>query len=110
MKSIDYRFATWEKIQRRLDGLRGVVYEALLRHGPCTTRELAERSGLSILTVRPRVTELIQAGVATLADGDAPGNEGIYRALSEAEARALFARRRAEAVGTPVQAEFPLIA
>ena len=108
MNAVDYRNATWELIQGRLAGLRLTTYQALLRHGPCTTRELAERSGMSILTVRPRVTELIDLGWAALADEDAPGNEGIYRATAVEEARATFERRRAEAVGTRVQAEFPL--
>ena len=108
MQPIDYRNATWADVRGRVTRLRQAVYEALLAHGPCTTRELAHAAGLDLLTVRPRVTELIDLGWAELADEDAPGHEGIYRALSESDARQLFACRRAEAIGTRVQTELSL--
>jgi DNA-binding MarR family transcriptional regulator len=98
MKPVDYRDETWESLQDRLRGLRGEVLAALKAHGPCTTRDLARRSGIDILTVRPRVTELLQLGWAVCTAGE--GGEGIYRAASYAEARRTFeteARRARDA-------------
>jgi len=81
MKPVDYRNAIWQDIQDRLSGLRETVYEAWQQHGPCTTEELAERSGISILTLRPRTTELYQLGFVVLAD-QRDGHSGTYRAAS----------------------------
>ncbi len=108
MKPVDYRNETWAAMHGRVVGLRLTVYEALLRVGPCTTRQLASKSGVDILTVRPRITELFQIGWVELVDEDAGGNEGEYRALSEDAAKSVFEKRRAAAVGTRVQAELPL--
>ncbi len=105
MTPVDYRNETFEGIRARVSHLRLAVYQELQSMGPSTTRELARKSGMDILTVRPRVTELIDLGWVVLAT-DRPGNEGIYRALSEVEARALFAQRRAAA--GPVQTELAL--
>jgi len=106
--TIDYRNDTWADVQPRVRGLQLAVYEALLRSGPCTTRELARRSGIDILTVRPRVTELCQLEWIALVDDDAGGHEGTYRALTLDEAKARFERRKAQALGRPVQAEMAL--
>lgn len=95
MTPIDYKLETWESLQDRLRGLRGRVLSALAKHGPCTTRELARRAGMDILTVRPRVTELLQLGWAVCTDGE--GGEGIYRAASYAEARRMFETEAARA-------------
>jgi predicted transcriptional regulator len=88
MKAIDYRNTTWDEIQGRLKGERNAVYHGLRAHGPCTTRQLAEALGRDILTVRPRVTELLQLGV-----GDEPGHEGIYRAVPLWQAMHRFTER-----------------
>ena len=109
MKPVDYRNDSWSDLQARVAGLRLTVYEALLQHGPCTTRELARRSGVDILTVRPRVTELFQLGWVVVVDAAAVGHEGAYRALTEAEARQVFDQRRRDAVGTRVQGELALL-
>lgn len=93
MNPIDYRQETWESLQGRLAGLRGRVLAALRLHGPCTTRELSAKSGMDILTVRPRVTELVQLGWAHCSDE--PGREGIYQAASYTEARRHFEREAA---------------
>lgn len=97
MRSIDYRNATWASLQDDLAGRRLAVYAELARLGPCTTRELAERSGMDILTVRPRVTELLQLGFA-VEEPEAEGSkrEGRYRALSIDEALTIFQARQAE--------------
>lgn len=91
MKPIDYRNTTWDEIQGRLVGERQAIYDGLKQHGPCTTRQLAASLGRDILTVRPRVTELVQLGFA--ACGDEPGHEGIYRAFPVWHAMRAFQER-----------------
>jgi len=66
-----------------LTGCRRTVFEALLAGEPCTTRELADRIGMSLLTVRPRVTELLQSGLVVLAGKR--GHQGVYRGVRESE-------------------------
>lgn len=97
MKPIDYRNATFQDILRQVIHLRLSVWDALAHYGPCTTRELAKECGLDLLTVRPRVTELVQLGFAECVNEDKAGHEGIYKALTTAEAEALFDRRKLEA-------------
>lgn len=82
MKSADFRDATFAELQPRLSGLRKAVWHAWINHGPGTTREVATRSAIDILTFRPRSTELLQMGAITIDDArdDAPKGEGIYRA------------------------------
>ena len=60
-------------------------------HGPCTTRQLAEKSAIDILNVRPRTTDLVQIGLVEMIGG---GQEGIYRARSQAEWEAWAAAQR----------------
>lgn len=97
MSPIDLRNATFRDITARLVNLRASIYEALIDHGPCTTRQLARDCGIDLLTVRPRVTELYQLGLAVLVESD--HHEGIYRALTLAEAEAAFDARQAELSG-----------
>lgn len=94
MKPTDYRNATFADLQRQLVHLRLAAWEALAHHGPCTTRELADASGMCLLTVRPRVTELVQMGFAECVNDDQGGHEGRYRALTLAEAEVLFTQRK----------------
>lgn len=102
------RDLNWTELQSRVSGLRATVHEALRMHGPCTTRQLAARAGLDILTVRPRVTELCQLGFAAevslspYASGLSPA-EGIYRAHTFAEAAQIHATEQAIARGEGVQ-------
>lgn len=51
---------------------------------PLTTDAIAQRAGLPLLTVRPRVTELCQVGLAEFVDRD--GHHGRYRAVNLREA------------------------
>lgn len=108
MQPIQIRDLNWQQLQERVSGLRQTVHEALRMHGPCTTRQLAAKAGLDILTVRPRVTELCQLGFASEvsltphASGLSPA-EGIYRAHTFAEAAAHHAREQAIARGEGVQ-------
>jgi predicted transcriptional regulator len=97
MRPIDYRNETWEDVRNRVDALRGIVFAALEMHGPCTTRELSIRARMDILTVRPRVTELCQLGLAELANPESGGHEGIYRAVSMTVARMRFEQLKADA-------------
>jgi transcription initiation factor IIE alpha subunit len=59
------------------------VWQALQVHGPCTTRQLAERCGISILSVRPRVCELVELRMVDMVGREK--REGVYRALSGLE-------------------------
>lgn len=93
MKPIDYRTETWESVQARLNEDRMAVYEGLRRHGPCTTRELAAAMEWDAFSVRPRVTELFQLGLAELADTERR-REGTYRALPMLSARNRFEERK----------------
>lgn len=93
MNATEIRDLNWHDIQAQVTGLRASVHAALLRHGPCTTRQLAEASGLSILTVRPRVTELSELGFALCTGRE--GKEGVYRAYTPDEAEALHQEREA---------------
>jgi len=62
---------------------------------PLTTRELARAMARSEPTsIRPRVTELCQMGLARCVGRR--GGEGIYEAVSLTEAKADFEARRAE--------------
>jgi hypothetical protein len=91
MVPIDYRNATFSDLKSRLSGLRIQVYQAFLDYGPGTTKQIADRSGLSLLTLRPRTTELLDLGFVELIGGE--GHEGIYRARSMAEVEAFHHAR-----------------
>lgn len=79
------RDAWWREIRGRLNPARIAVYRALLAaHEPMTTDAIAATTGINLLTVRPRVTELCQAGLAEFVDRI--GHHGRYRAVSLREA------------------------
>lgn len=95
MEPIDFRNATFRDLTKRLTGQRKAVLEAWRRHGPCTTEDLAERSGISILSLRPRTTELYQLGFLVVVDGSAARKNGAtYRAATTEETKANLARMR----------------
>lgn len=97
------RDMNWEEIQGRLEGWRGRIYEALAKHGPCTTHELAGASGISLLTVRPRITELVQLGWVECLE--MVHKEGRYHAIPEARALANWTAERARREGEGRQLE-----
>ena len=97
MKPIDYRNETWEQVRERVDSMRQAVYRAFELHGACTTRELAQKSGIDLLTLRPRVTELTQLGLVELANPERGGGEGVYRHVPWAVAMARFDKEKAAA-------------
>lgn len=89
MKPADLRNATWAEVQTHLgeDLLR--VHAAYLEHGPGTTRQLSEKSGISLLTLRPRTTDLYQLGLVECTGRT--GSEGIYSHVPHATAAARWA-------------------
>jgi len=93
MKPIDFRNATWADLQERLQGQRLAVFNAWKKFGPCTTQQLAASSGLSILSLRPRTTELFQLGFIRLAEQQPAKGEGVYRARTDSELIAWFNAR-----------------
>ena len=104
MHATDYRNQTWERIQATLVGRRLQVLLAWRQHGPATTRELAQRSGLDLLMVAPRTTELLTIGLVECCDSKHAHRGGVYRARSDVDARAWFEARR----NHPVQGELQL--
>ena len=100
MRPLDYRNATWESLQEKLEGQRLAALRAWRLHGPGTTRAVAQRAGVDLLSLRPRTTELYQLGLVVVVDPTERASEGIYRALTDAEAREYFAERSAEARAT----------
>jgi sugar-specific transcriptional regulator TrmB len=104
MKAIDYRNRTWESVQILLSGFRAQVYEAYVRFGPGTTREISRKSEISILTLRPRTTELMQLGFIEILCGTDDGREAVYIAVPVSTAQERFEWYKAQ----PVQAELPL--
>lgn len=97
MEPVDYRNATWLDIQGKLEGHRERVYHALILHGPITTRDLSARIGIDILTVRPRVTELCQLGLARCTEDE--GREGHYLGIPIHLAKAEFEQKAQRAHG-----------
>lgn len=93
MKPIDYRNESFVQVQARVEGLRAAVYGAWRTHGPCTTKELAARSGLELLTIRPRTTELYQLGYVVLVESEHTA-EGTYRAATSSEIFEHFQREQ----------------
>ena len=97
MKAIDYRNETFRDVQSRLSGNRVRVYEAWAKHGPCTTEELSWLSGISILSLRPRTSELMLMGFVKLCeDTRRHGHGGVYVAVSITVAQAAFDIKRKE--------------
>lgn len=93
MRPIDFRNTTYhDLVAQSAASNRLAVLSAWRQHGPCTTRELAERSGIDLLHLRPRTTELVQLGFVGLVEDElqtTPG-AGVYRALSEEESLEYF--------------------
>lgn len=84
MKAIDFRNNTFWSLRGELEGLRRRTYSAWRQHGPGTTREIATLSGISLLTLRPRSTELLELGLLEIVS-DVEGEpqrrarEGVYQ-------------------------------
>jgi predicted ArsR family transcriptional regulator len=94
MNATDIRDMTFDEIRDELDGPRHRVWEWLFSHGPATTSAIAEGTGIGLLTVRPRVSELVAMGFAECTGREK--REGVYRAITVAQAQARYAEARAE--------------
>jgi hypothetical protein len=90
----------------RITGQRALVLAAWVRHGPGTTAQLAERSQISILSLRPRTTELFDLGFICLAAEQPAKGEGSYRARTPDEFEQ-WARQQIALASNP-QRELPL--
>ena len=99
MKATDFRDMTFLELQGYINSSRQKVYQAWLLHGSCTTSELATKTGMSILNIRPRTTDLLQVGLVEL-DPINPrsGTEGRYQAITMDQWK-----RRREAAPKPEQ-------
>ena len=97
------RNTAFRLVEARLTGAREAIYRNLVLDGPATTRGLADRLRMSILTVRPRVTELVQLGLVRLAAKQSAPGEGCYEAIPLDLARRDHEARR---TGLPVQSQF----
>lgn len=76
MKPIDLRNATWSDVLTHITEDMVRVHLAWHAHGPGTTREIAQKSGISLLTFRPRTSDLYKLGLVALVDKE--GSSGIY--------------------------------
>lgn len=88
MKPIDFRNANFERLVDELPELRARAYAAWRAHGPGTTRAVAARSGMDLLTFRPRTTELCQLGLVRIFENDDEKegtHEGVYEATPPEE-------------------------
>lgn len=92
MKPIDFRNATFSKLQAELAGRLNAVYRAWVTFGPGTTRRVAERSEIDILALRPRTTDLVVMGLVELCGSET--NEGVYRARSQVDWEAWSFKQR----------------
>lgn len=108
MKPVDFRNATFDEIKTRICGQREYVLQCWRAHGPGTTKEVSERSGMSILSFRPRSTELEQLGFICLTPDQPSATEGRYRARTTAEHLAWIKAQRDLANRPPAQPELAL--
>ena len=107
MQAIDYRNTTWEQLRSRVAGMRERVYCEFKRVGPCTTKELSIRSGISLWVVRPRTCELLQLGFIRVVEDSGQklaGREAVYEALPADDVQSRFEWMKTQ----PVQQEMKL--
>lgn len=102
MKPVDLRNLTWREIQPHITADLWRVHEAWKTYGPGTTREVADLSGISIFTLRPRTCDLHKLCLVVLADKRGKG-EGVYAYVPHDEAAAAFDARPA---GAPLPEKF----
>ena len=106
ISTTDIKRSNWDKVQEHLTESRLRVWNALASRGESTSRELADSMRVDILTVRPRLTELLQLGFVVLSGKQ--GHEGTYRALSRSEAHQNFLKRAAEPLNSQLEMTLPL--
>lgn len=80
MNPAELRNHNFETLRASLAARCAEVYAAYVQFGPGTTKQLAERSGMDLLTVRPRTTNLEQLGLLECVDCVLVGGKahGIY--------------------------------
>ena len=103
MKPSDVRDSVWATKQGKFRADWVKAWEALMQHGPGTTREISERSGINLWTLRPRICELCKSFLAELVEKR--GTEGVYRARTREEAERSYAD--AVALTNAKQADLP---
>jgi hypothetical protein len=108
MKPIDFRNATFAGLQEEISAMRQSVWDAWIRFGPGTTRQVSQQCGIDILSFRPRSTELFQLGVLELVEHpghlvNVDAHEGVYRARSVSEWEAWFNAHRDREVSGQIQ-------
>lgn len=82
----DLRPVHYSEIAGSLKGKAEEVHSMLTRFGQCTPKELAKAYGWEVTSVRPRLTELRNAGLVETT-GNRRAGEHIFRAVSLAEAQ-----------------------
>lgn len=83
----EIRDRDFAQLRGRLPEMCVKVYAAFDKFGPGTTREVAERSGIDLLSLRPRACDLVAEGwLECVMRRD---REGVYRALTPVERAAL---------------------
>lgn len=97
MKPVDFRNATFADLESRLAGMRESVLAAWRAHGPGTTVQIAARSEIGLLTLRPRTTELFELGFLTLAEDQQAKGAGTYRVRTYAEHLAWLTEQQRQA-------------
>jgi len=95
--STDLRRIHFAEIRDYLQGRRQIVHDRLAIHSPCTAIELAAAMQWDKTSIRPRLTELQQAGLAE-PTGERRNCEHVWRwvALATAEARARADQERGQ--------------
>lgn len=86
MTATDIRNANFETLRDSLAERRRDVYRAFVQFGPCTTLALADKSGIGLLTLRPRATELLELGLLCVAGEEhiEGKRHGVYAATDRA--------------------------
>jgi hypothetical protein len=84
------------------DNLRGLCLGTLRQAGPLTADEVADRLGLSVLTVRPRMTELRRMGHTTDTGKRRPNLSGRPAIVWEANQEDAMTPNTCTACGAPV--------
>jgi hypothetical protein len=83
------RNLNWHQMQDLLDGQLRQVLDAWRRHGPATTARCAELSGIPLLNLRPRTSDLVDLFLVQCI-GRAGKEGGIYQVTNDHDAEHLW--------------------
>ena len=82
MKATDIRNENFESMRGSLERDTLQVYQAWVAYGPATTMQLALASGIPLLNVRPRTSDLMNdCGLVRLVRRE--GRHGVYEAVEQ---------------------------